>query len=107
MIEERDIVVEDGANEEVKFTPEETKLLEDHKAKNLKKMNKEAKAKHTAKKEAQAEAERIKAEIAVAAAAAAEKRKKVVEENRKIDVREANEQKRIAKALKPYRGRRL
>ena len=105
--EERNIDVDEGAREEVKFTPEETKLLEDHKAKNLKKMNKDAKAKYEAKKEAQAEAEKIKAELAVAAAAAEEKRKKVVEENRKIDVREANEQKRLAKALKPYRGRRL
>ena len=78
MNEERNIVVEDGANEEpaLKLTPEETKLLEDHKANNLKKMNKGAKAKYTAKKEAQAEAEKIKAELAVAAAAAAEKRKK-------------------------------
>ena len=97
--EERNIDVDEGAREEVKFTPEETKLLEDHKAKNLKKMNKKAKAKYAAKKEAQAEAEKIKAELAVAAAAAEEKRKKVVEENRKIDVREANEQKRLAKAL--------
>jgi hypothetical protein len=70
--EERNIVVEDGAKEEVKFTPEETKLLEDHKAKNLKKMNKDAKAKYTAKKEAQAEAEKIKAELAVAAEKAKE-----------------------------------
>ena len=60
----------------MKFTPEETKLLENHKAKNLKKMNKDAKAKYTAKKEAQAEAEKIKAELAVAAAAAEEKRTK-------------------------------
>ena len=105
--EERNIDVDEGVREEVKFTPEETKLLEDHKANNLKKMNKDAKAKYAAKKEAQAEAEKIKAELAVAAAAAEEKRKKVVEENRKIDVREANEQKRLAKALKPYRGRRI
>ena len=67
MNEERNIDVEDGAKEEVKFTPEETKLLEDQKASNLKKMNKTAKAKYTAKKEAQAEAEKIKAELAVAA----------------------------------------
>ena len=70
-------------------------------------MNKEAKAKYTAKKEAQAEAEKIKAELAIAAAAAAEKRKKVVEENRRIDVREANLEKRIARAVKPYKGRRF
>ena len=64
---ERNIDVEDGAKEEVKFTPEETKLLEDHKAKNLKKMNKTAKAKYTAKKDAQAAAEKIKEELAMAA----------------------------------------
>ena len=108
MNEERNIVVEDGAKEEVKFTPEETKLLEDHKAKNLKKMNKDAKAKYAAKKEAQAEAERIKAELAVAAAAAAaERRQKELEANRRRDVREANEEKRLARAIKPYRGRRI
>ena len=94
--EERNIVVEDGAKEEVKFTPEETKLLEDHKATNLKKMNKTAKAKYTAK-----------AELAVAAAAAAEKRKKVLEANRRIDVIEANKEKKLARALKPYSGRRI
>ena len=105
--EERNIVVEDGANEEVKLTAEETKLLEDHKANNLKKMNKGAKAKYTAKKEAQAEAEKIKAELAVAAAAAAENKKKVLEENRKRDIREANEEKKLARALKPYRGKRI
>ena len=76
MNEERNIDVEDGAKEEVKFTPEETKLLEDHKAKNLKKMNKKAKEKYTAKKEAQAEAEKIKAELAVAAAEAEKRRQK-------------------------------
>ena len=107
MNEERNIDVEDGAKEEVKFTPEETKLLEDQKASNLKKMNKTAKAKYTAKKEAQAEAEKIKAELAVAAAAAAEKKKKVLEENRKRDIREANEEKKLARALKPYRGKRI
>ena len=107
MNEERNIDVEDGAKEEVKFTPEETKLLEDHKANNLKKMNKTAKAKYTAKKEAQAEAEKIKAELAVAAAAAAENRKKVLEENRKRDIREANEEKKLARALKPCRGKRI
>ena len=107
MNEERNIDVEDGAKEEVKFTPEETKLLEDQKANNLKKMNKTAKAKYTAKKEAQAEAEKIKAELAVAAAAAEEKRKRVVEENRKRDIREASEEKKLARALKPYKGRRF
>ena len=107
MNEERNIDVEDGAKEEVKLTAEETKLLEDHKANNLKKMNKGAKAKYTAKKEAQAEAEKIKAELAVAAAAAVEKRKKVLEENRKRDIREANETKKLEKALKPYRGKRI
>ena len=71
-------------------------------------MNKEAKAKYTAKKEAQAEAEKIKAELAVAAAAAAEeKRQKVLEANRKIDIREANQEKKLENALKPYRGRRI
>ena len=70
--EERNIDVDEAAREEVKFTPEETKLLEDHKAKNLKKMNSKAKAKYTAKKEAQAEAEKIKAELAVAAEKAKE-----------------------------------
>ena len=83
MNEERNIDVEDEAKEEVKFTPEETKLLEDHKANNLKKMNKTAKAKYTAKKEAQAEAEKIKAELAVAAAAAAEKKKSVRRKQKK------------------------
>ena len=105
--EERNIVVDEGAREEVKFTPEETKLLEDHKAKNLKKMNKDAKAKYTAKKEAQAEAERIKAELAVAAAAAAERRQKELEANRRRDVREANQEKKLARAFKPYKGRRF
>ena len=107
MNEERNIVVEDGAKEEVKFTPEETKLLEDHKANNLKKMNKTAKAKYTAKKEAQAEAEKIKAELAVAAAAAAEKKKQVLEENRKIDLKAAREERKLENALKPYRGKRI
>ena len=108
MNEERNIVVEDGANEEpaLKLTPEETKLLEDHKANNLKKMNKGAKAKYTAKKEAQAEAEKIKTELAVAAAAA-EKTKKVLEENRKIDLKADREKKKLEKALKPYRGKRI
>ena len=107
MNEERDIVVEDGAKEEPskKLTPEQAKLVEAYK---FKKMNKEAKAKHTAKKEAQAEAEKIKAELAVAAAAAAaEKKNKVLEENRKRDIREANEEKKLARALKPYKGKRI
>ena len=39
-------------------------------------MNKKDREKHTAKKEAQAEAEKIKAELAVAAAAAAEEKRK-------------------------------
>ena len=82
MNEERNIDVEDGAKEEVKFTPEETKLLEDHKANNLKKMNKTAKAKYTAKKEAQAEAEKIKEELARAA-----KLKKQEEAKAKRDAR--------------------
>ena len=73
----------------------------------VKKMNKKDREKYTAKKEAQAEAEKIKAELAVAAAAAAENRKKVLEENRKRDIREANEEKKLARALKPYRGKRI
>ena len=81
--EERNIDVEDGAREEVKFTPEETKLLEDHKAKNLKKMNKGAKAKYTAKKEAQAEAEKIKEELAKAAERSAKLKKQEEREARK------------------------
>ncbi len=103
MNEERNIDVEDGAKEEVKFTPEETKLLEDHKAKNLKKMNKKAKEKYTAKKEAQAEAEKIKAELAVAA----EKKKKELEKDKRRDTKEANENRRLEKALKPYKGKRF
>ena len=91
--EERNIVVEDGAKEEVKFTPEETKLLEDHKAKNLKKMNKEAKAKYTAKKEAQAEAEKIKAELAVAAEKAKEDQMRAA----KLKKQEEAKEKRDAK----------
>ena len=107
MNEERNIVIEDeGVKGEPseKLTPEEVKLLE---AAKVKKLNKKDREKYTAKKEAQAEAEKIKAELAVAAAAAEEKRKKVLEENRRRDIREANEEKKLAKALKPYKGRRI
>ena len=66
--EERNIDIEDGAKKEapepVKLTPEETKLVD---AYNFKKMNKKEKAKYTAKKDAQAEAEKIKEELARAA----------------------------------------
>ena len=85
-------------------TPEQKQILEAH---YFKKMNRNEKAKYTAKKEAQAEAEKIKAELAVAAAAAAEKKTKVLEENRKRDIREASEEKKLARALKPYRGKRI
>ncbi len=66
MNEERNIVIEDGVKEEPskKLTPEQAKLLEEH---YFKKMNKKAKAKYTANKDAQAEAEKIKEELARAA----------------------------------------
>ena len=100
MNEERNIVVEDGAKEEVKFTPEETKLLEDHKAKNLKKMNKTAKAKYTAKKDAQAEAEKIKEELA----RAAEKAKEELVRAAKLKKQEEREARKDAKMEKLIAG---
>ncbi len=100
MNEERNIDVEDGAKEEVKFTPEETKLLEDHKANNLKKMNKTAKAKYTAKKDAQAEAEKIKEELARAA-----KLKKQEEAKAKRDEAKAKRDARLDKLTAPAMAR--
>ena len=71
--EERNIDIEDGAKKEapepVKLTPEQKKLLEAH---YFKKMNKKEKAKFTAKKDAQADAEKIKEELARAAEKAKE-----------------------------------
>ena len=68
MNEERNIDIEDGAKKEapepVKLTPEQTKILEDH---YFKKMNQKEKAKFTAKKDAQADAEKIKEELVIAA----------------------------------------
>jgi len=100
--EERNIDVEDGAKEEVKFTPEETKLLEDNKAKNLKKMNKTAKAKYTAKKDAQAAAEKIKEELARAA-----KLKKQEEAKAKRDEAKAKREAYLDKLTAPAMARTM
>ena len=90
--EERNIVIEDGVKEEpqVKLTPEETKLVDDYK---FKKMNKKEKAKFTAKKDAQAEAEKIKEELARAAENAKEELLKA-EKLKKSEKAKAN---RVAK----------
>ena len=95
--EERNIDIEDGAKEEapepVKLTPEETKLVDAYK---FKKMNKKEKAKFTAKKDAQAEAEKIKEELARAAENAKEELLKA-EKLKKSEKAKAN---RVAKADK-------
>jgi hypothetical protein len=100
--EERNIDVEDGVKEEVKFTPEETKLLEDNKARNLKKMNKTAKAKYTAKKDAQADAEKIKEELARAA-----KLKKQEEAKAKRDEAKAKREAYLDKLTAPAMARTM
>ncbi len=73
MNEERNIIIEDGVKEEppapVKLTPEEAKLVETYK---VKKMSLTERVKHQARKDAKAEAEKIKEELA----AAAEKKKR-------------------------------
>ena len=108
MNEARNIVIEDGVKEEppvpVKLTPEEAKLVETYK---VKKMNRKEKVKHQARKDAKAEAEKIKEELAAAAAAAAaaEKKKKELEKNRRIDNKEAEEEKLLRKGLS-YKSKR-
>jgi hypothetical protein len=90
--EERNIVIEDGMKEEPpkKLTPEEAKLVE---AYNVKKMNKKAKAKYTAKKDAQAEAEKIKEDLARAAEKAKEEQMRAA----KLKKQEEAQAKRVAK----------
>ena len=92
MNEERNIVIEDGVKEEPpkKLTQEEAKLWEAH---YFKKMNKKAKAKYTAKKDAQAEAEKIKEELA----SAAEKAKEELLKAEKLKKREEAKAKREAR----------
>ena len=101
MNEERNIVIEDGVKEEpaVKLTPEEAKLLEAH---YFKKMNKKAKAKYTAKKDAQAEAEKIKEELARAA-----KLKKQEEAKAKRDEAKAKREAYLDKLNRPAMARTM
>ena len=90
--EERNIVIEDGVKEEPessgpkKLTPKEEELVE---AYNVKKMNKKERVKHQARKEAKAEADKIKKEL--------EKRET---QNTRIGNREAREDRMLARALK-------
>ena len=92
MNEERNIVIEDGVKEEppVKLTPEEAKLVEAH---YFKKMNKKEKAKYTAKKEAQADANKVKEELA----RAAEKVKEELARAAKLKKQEEREARKEAK----------
>lgn len=76
------------APEPVKLTPEETKLVDDYK---YKKMNKKEKAKFTAKKDAQAEAEKIKEELARAAENAKEELLKVEKLKKKEEAKAKKE----------------
>ena len=91
--EERNIDMDGPKKEDpepVKLTPEQKKLLEAH---YFKKMNKNEKAKFTAKKDAQAEAEKIKEELARAAENAKEELLKA-EKLKKSEKAKAN---RVAK----------
>ena len=103
--EERNIVIEDGVKEEPpkKLTPEEAKLLEAH---YFKKMNKKEKAKYTAKKDAQAEAEKIKEELARAAEKAKEELLKA-EKLKKREEATAKREARLDKLTAPAMARTM
>ena len=107
MNEERNIDIEDGAKKEdpepVKLTPEETKLVDDY---NFKKMNKKEKAKFTAKKDAQAEAEKIKEELARAAENAKEELLKA-EKLKKREEAKAKREARLDKLTAPAMARTM
>ena len=105
--EERNIDIEDGAKKEapepVKLTPDQTKLLEAH---YFKKMNKKEKAKFTAKKDAQAEAEKIKEELARAAENAKEELLKA-EKLKKREEAKAKREARLDKLTAPAMARTM
>ena len=97
----------DGAKKEapepVKLTPEETKLVDDYK---FRKMNKKEKAKFTAKKDAQAEAEKIKEELARAAENAKEELLKA-EKLKKREEAKAKREARLDKLTAPAMARTM